>query len=73
MNVFHDFHTRGLFEKSFDATFVTLIPKKPEAVDIKDIQPISLEGEIYKIAAKEQVENGSGEDHFQASKCFHRG
>ena len=43
MNVFHDFHTRGLFEKSFNAIFITLILiemtlilKKPGVVDIKD-------------------------------------
>jgi hypothetical protein len=52
MNVFHDFHARGMFEKSFNATFITLIPKKPGAVDIKDFRPISLVGGVYKIVAK---------------------
>jgi hypothetical protein len=34
MNVFHDFHARGLFEKCFNANFITRIPKKLGAVDI---------------------------------------
>jgi hypothetical protein len=28
MNVFHDFHARGMFEKSLIATFISLAPKK---------------------------------------------
>lgn len=48
MNVFHNFHTRGLFEKNFDATFITLFPKNLGAVDIKDFQPISLVVGVYK-------------------------
>ncbi len=36
MNVFHDFHARGKFEISLNATFVALIPKKSGIVDIKD-------------------------------------
>jgi hypothetical protein len=36
MSVFHEFPARGLFEKSFNATFILLIPKKPSAIDIKN-------------------------------------
>ena len=35
-----------------NATFITLIPKKHAASEIKDFQPISLVGEVYKIIAK---------------------
>ena len=28
MHVFHNFHEHGLFEKSLNATFIALIPKK---------------------------------------------
>jgi hypothetical protein len=35
MNVFHDFHTRVMFEKSFNATLITLVPKKSRVVDAK--------------------------------------
>jgi hypothetical protein len=51
MNVFHDFHARGMFEKSLNIIFISLIPKKPRAIDIKEFRPISLVGP-YKIVAK---------------------
>ena len=52
MAVFNHFHVTGQFEKSLNATFIALIPKKAAAVDVKDFQPISLVGGIYKILAK---------------------
>ena len=52
MAVFHHFHAKGQFEKSLNATFITLIPKKNEAIDVKDFRPISLVGGVYKIIAK---------------------
>jgi hypothetical protein len=52
MDVFVGFHTRGKFEKSFNATFVSLIPKKTDAMDVRDFRPISLVGWIYKIISK---------------------
>ena len=33
-------------------TFLVLIPKKEDAMDIKDFRPISLVGGLYKILAK---------------------
>ena len=42
MAVFHHFHVTGEFEKSLNATFIALIPKKDAAVEIKDFRPISL-------------------------------
>ena len=42
--VFHHFHVTGQFEKSLNATFIALIPKKTAAVEIKDYRPISLVG-----------------------------
>jgi hypothetical protein len=52
MDIFAKFHTRGKFEKSLNATFVSLIPKKTGAMDVKDFRPISLVGGIYKIISK---------------------
>jgi len=49
MAVFREFHGRGSFEKSINATFISLIPKKAGAVDIKDFHPIILVGGVYKI------------------------
>jgi hypothetical protein len=42
----------GSFERSLNATFLALIPKKLDAVKVKDFRPISQVGGIYKILAK---------------------
>jgi hypothetical protein len=47
MNVFHEFHARGKFERYFNATFILLIPKKARAVDLKYFCPISLVRGVY--------------------------
>lgn len=52
MEVFKDFHDGGVFEKSLNASFISLIPKVPGAIALKDFRPISLVGGIYKIIAK---------------------
>ena len=52
MVVFHNFHTHAMFEKSLNVLFLALIPKKVDAVKVKDFQPISLVGGIYKIISK---------------------
>ncbi|XP_059658982.1 uncharacterized protein LOC132305342 [Cornus florida] len=52
MGTFQEFHSHGTFEKSFNASFIALIPKKGNASDIKDFQPISLVGCLYKLIAK---------------------
>jgi hypothetical protein len=50
--VFHDFHARGWFEKSLNASFISLIPKVPGAISLIDFRPVSLVGGVYKIIAK---------------------
>uniref|UniRef100_A0A0V0IVQ8 Putative ovule protein n=1 Tax=Solanum chacoense TaxID=4108 RepID=A0A0V0IVQ8_SOLCH len=47
-----NFHDQGYFEKSFNATFIALIPKKVGASELKDFRPISLIGSLYKIISK---------------------
>ncbi len=47
-----EFHEHCQFERSLNATFVTLIPKKHGADELKDFHPISLVGGMYKIIAK---------------------
>ena len=44
MAVFHHFFAKGQFEKILNATFITLIPKKHAASEIRDFWPISLVG-----------------------------
>ena len=50
--VFEEFHQHCKFEKSLNATFIALIPKKNGASNIHDFRPISLVGSLYKILAK---------------------
>jgi hypothetical protein len=52
MAVFSEFHNSSQFERSLNATFVSLIPKKAKAVEVKDFWPISLVGGVYKIISK---------------------
>jgi hypothetical protein len=52
MGFFDEFYDKGTFAGSLNATFVTLIPKKQNALDIRDFRPISLIGSVYKILAK---------------------
>ena len=42
------FFAKGQFEKSLNATFIPLIPKKNEAIEVKDFRPISLVGGFIK-------------------------
>ena len=50
--VFDEFFQYCKFEKSLNATFIALIPKKNDASNIRDFRPISLAGSVYKILAK---------------------
>lgn len=49
MEIFQNFHTQAMFEKSLNTSFFSLIPKNVDALDIKDFWPIILVGGIYKI------------------------
>jgi len=40
------------FERSLNATFISLISKKAGSMDIKDFQHICLMGGVYKIISK---------------------
>ena len=45
---FEYFHQHSMLDQSMSAYFLTLIPKKSNAVNIKDFHPISLVGSVYK-------------------------
>ena len=49
---FEEFSQHCKFEKSLNASFITLIPKKNDTSNIRDFRPISLVGSVYKILAK---------------------
>lgn len=46
-----EFYDNCKFEKSLDASFIALIPKKANTINIRDLRPISLVGSICKILA----------------------
>lgn len=52
IKTFQFFHSNQVFEKSFNATFIALIPKKAGASNLKEFRPISLVGGIYKLIAR---------------------
>jgi hypothetical protein len=52
MVIFSEFHNSCQFERSLNATFVSLIPKKVDAVEVKDFRPINLVGGVYKVISK---------------------
>ena len=41
-----------MFERSLNASFLTLIPKKNNAINVKDFQPITSVGSVYKLLSK---------------------
>lgn len=47
----HD-HQHGHMVRSCNTSFITLIPKKKGAVELKDFRPISLISNVYKLVAK---------------------
>ena len=52
MGFFEEVYEHGRFESSLNATFLTLIPKKNDAINIKDYRPISLIVSVYKLLSK---------------------
>lgn len=52
MKAFQNFYEKEVFERSLNATFITLNPKKKEAKELRDFRPISLIGSIYRLFAK---------------------
>lgn len=47
-----EFHQRGNLNKDINATFLTLIPKVPNLVQLKGYRPISLVDCVNKLLAK---------------------
>ena len=52
MDFFDYFHRHFMFERSMNASFLTLIPKMCNVINIKDFRPISLLGSVYKLLSK---------------------
>ena len=52
MDFFVYFHWHSVSERSLNASFLTVIPKKSNAVNILDFRPISLVGSVYKLLSK---------------------
>ena len=56
MAFFVDFHRTCIFEKSLNAIFLFLIPKKTNAINIMDFRSISLVGSLYKLLSRDFFE-----------------
>ena len=52
MAFFDHFHRSSEFEQSLNASFLSLIPKKNNALNIKNFRPINLVGSVYKLLSK---------------------
>ena len=52
MAFFDHFHRSSKFERSLRASFLSLFPKKNNALNIKDFWLISLVGSVYKLLYK---------------------
>ena len=52
MAFFDHFHRSSKFERSLNASFLSLIPKKNNALNIKYFCPNSLVGSVYKLLFK---------------------
>ncbi|KAJ9709801.1 hypothetical protein PVL29_001319 [Vitis rotundifolia] len=52
VRVFAEFHRSGIFNRSTNASFIVLLPKKSLTKKISDFRPISLITSLYKIIAK---------------------
>lgn len=52
MKVIHVFYSFQKFEKNLNVTFISLIPKKAEDLDVKDYYSINLVHGVYDIISK---------------------
>lgn len=52
MQLFQEFHRNGKLAKGVNSSFITLIPKKKNPIDLSEFRPISLVSSIYKVLAK---------------------
>ncbi|XP_019237633.1 PREDICTED: uncharacterized protein LOC109217815 [Nicotiana attenuata] len=52
METIEYFHVNGVSERSINASFIIIVPKKEGAFCIRDYMPISLARSIYKIISK---------------------
>ena len=52
LDFFEEVHDHCKFERSLNASFITLIPKKVNASNIRNFRPISPIGSVYKLLAK---------------------
>ena len=50
--MFKEFYNSDKFVPCLNTTFLVMIPKKGDVVDLKDFRPIGLVGSLYKLLAK---------------------
>lgn len=52
MQLMQEFYANGKLAKGLNSSFIALVPKKENVVELVDFRPISLVNSIYKILAK---------------------
>ncbi|GKV27064.1 hypothetical protein SLEP1_g36275 [Rubroshorea leprosula] len=52
MGIIQEFHENGKLVRGLNESFIVLIPKKENPLELEDFRPISLIGAIYKILTK---------------------
>ncbi|CAL5388524.1 unnamed protein product [Camellia sinensis] len=52
IQLFQELHRNGKLAKGVNSSFITLIPKKKNPIDLSEYRPISLVSAIYKVLAK---------------------
>ena len=55
--VFLEFHNNRVINQSINATFIGLVPKKSQTIEILDFTPIILTTSLYKNIAKVLLEH----------------
>lgn len=57
METYKNFHAHGIFERSFNGTYIALISKKTGAKELRDFRPVSLIGSVCKLLSKVLTED----------------
>lgn len=76
LEVFNEFYEQGTINKSTNATFIVLVPKKDDVKEFIDFRPISLVSSLNKIIAKDlslRMINMMGELVSDAQGAFVKG
>ena len=49
LKVFTEFHNSGVIDQSIYATFIALVPKRSQTIEVSKFRPINLVASLYSI------------------------